>query len=120
MSQKQKNLAGSCFKLVTSRIVVVSLNNVSCQKILFLLFLLSPPPEEGFDPATYIIGPEEDLPRKLDYLTFVMHAPDDYFYYKHAPYPTRSYKPDQEYILTRAGPKVRLIKDGKALYRDPN
>ena len=25
------------------------------------------------------IGPEEDLPRKLDYLEFVMHAPNEYY-----------------------------------------
>ena len=46
----------------------------------------SPPPGEGFHPATYIIGPEEDTPRKLEVFTFVMHAPDDYFYNRKAPY----------------------------------
>ena len=41
-----------------------------------------------------------------------MHAPDDYFYHRTAPYPTRSHSSDQEYVLTRAGPKVRLFKPG--------
>ena len=68
----------------------------------------SPPPEAGFDPATYVIGPEEELPRKLDYLTFVMHAPDDYFYYKTAPYPTNPVTADHEVVMTRMGPRVRL------------
>lgn len=55
---------------------------------LIFVFYFSPPAEESFDPSTYVIGPEEDLPRKLEYFTFVMHAPDDYFYYRKAPYPT--------------------------------
>ena len=50
---------------------------------------------QGFDAATYIVGPEEELPRRLECFTFVMHAPDDYFYYRHAPYPTKSHAPDQ-------------------------
>ena len=48
------------------------------------------------------------MPRKLDYFTFVMHAPDDYFYYKNAPYPTNNVIADQEFVMTRMGPKVRL------------
>ena len=73
---------------------------------------------QGFDAATYIVGPEEELPRRLECFTFVMHAPDDYFYYRHAPYPTKSHAPDQEYVLTRLGPKVRLIKQGSPFYQD--
>ena len=84
-----------------------------CEKSGVITWLLpttqSPSPESGFDPATYVIGPEEDLPRKLDYFTFVMHAPDDYFYYKNAPYPTQTSSiGDQEYVMTRMGPKIRL------------
>jgi hypothetical protein len=94
-----------------------------CEKSAVITWLLpttnSPPPDEGFDAATYIVGPEEELPRRLECFTFVMHAPDDYFYYRNAPYPTKSHKPDQEYIMTRLGPKVRLIKPGgKAVYED--
>jgi hypothetical protein len=93
-----------------------------CEKSGVITWLLptvnSPPPEESFDPSTYVIGPEEDLPRKLDFFTFVMHAPDDYFYYKKAPYPTTSILTDQEYVVTRQGPRVRMIKAGKAVYQD--
>lgn len=51
------------------------------------IFCFSPPPEDGFSPETYIIGPEEDLPRKLEYMEFVMHAPSDYYKLKNTPYP---------------------------------
>jgi hypothetical protein len=47
----------------------------------------SPDPNEEFDPATYLIGPEEDMPRKLSYLQHVMSAPSDYYYEKNTPYP---------------------------------
>ena len=91
-----------------------------CEKSGVITWLLpttnSPPPDESFDPSTYVIGPEEDLPRKLDYFTFVMHAPDDYFYYKKAPYPTIAIQTDQEYLMTRQGPKVRVIKAGQPVY----
>uniref|UniRef100_A0A1B6D1I1 GATA zinc finger domain-containing protein 1 n=1 Tax=Clastoptera arizonana TaxID=38151 RepID=A0A1B6D1I1_9HEMI len=33
----------------------------------------------GFDPSTFIYGPVEDIPRKLDCMQFVMRAPNDYF-----------------------------------------
>ncbi len=79
----------------------------------------SPDPDEGFDPATYVVGPEEEFPRKLDFFSFVMRAPDDYFYYRNAPYPTDAVIADQEYVLTRLGPKVRLINSaGKNVFSD--
>lgn len=93
-----------------------------CEKSGVITWLLptvnSPPPEDSFDPSTYVIGPEEDLPRKLDYFTFVMHAPDDYFYYRKAPYPTDSIQADQEYLITRQGPRVRMIKAGRPVFQD--
>ena len=93
-----------------------------CEKSGVITWLLptvnSPPPEDSFDPSTYVIGPEEDLPRKLDYFTFVMHAPDDYFYYRNAPYPTTAIETDQEYLITRQGPKVRVIKAGQPVYQE--
>ncbi len=56
---------------------------------------------------------------RLSFFTFVMHAPDDYFHHRTAPFPTRSQSSDQEYVLTRAGPKVRLLKQGgRASYQD--
>ena len=56
-------------------------------KLIKLCILFSPPPDEGFSPETYIIGPEEDLPRKLECMEFVMHAPSDYYKLKNTPYP---------------------------------
>ena len=99
------------------------LSDQYCEKSGVITWLLpttdSPDPGSGFDAATYIIGPEEELPRKLEYFTFVMHAPDDYFYYKNAPYPTNAINPNVEYLLTRAGPKIRIVKeDGNVFYRD--
>ncbi|CAD0205965.1 unnamed protein product [Chrysodeixis includens] len=62
-----------------------------CEKSAVVTWLLptkaSPPPEKGFDPATYIIGPEEELPRKLEVMEFVMHAPSDYYKASNSPYP---------------------------------
>ncbi|CAG9760865.1 unnamed protein product [Ceutorhynchus assimilis] len=46
----------------------------------------SPPPNEEFDPATYTLGPAEDLPRDLEYFDFVMHAPSDFYKSKTTPY----------------------------------
>uniref|UniRef100_A0A2P2I542 GATA zinc finger domain-containing protein 1 n=1 Tax=Hirondellea gigas TaxID=1518452 RepID=A0A2P2I542_9CRUS len=63
-----------------------------CEKSAVLTWLLptvhSPPPEQKFDPSTYIIGPEEELPRKMEYLEFVCHAPSDYYKLMNSPYPT--------------------------------
>lgn len=28
---------------------------------------------------SFFLGPEEELPRKLEYLDFVMHAPNEYY-----------------------------------------
>ena len=64
------------------------------------LYLLSPHPEEGFSPETYIIGPEEDLPRKLECMEFVMHAPSDYYKLKHSPYPPPLTETGTGYIWT--------------------
>ena len=30
----------------------------------------SPPPNEGFHPATYVLGPEEEVPRKMEVIDF--------------------------------------------------
>lgn len=60
-----------------------------------------------FDPATYILGPEEDLPRKLEFMEFVCHAPSDYYKCNNAPYPTNSTEPDLCFVWTSIGPKIR-------------
>lgn len=76
----------------------------------------SPPPNEGFHPATYIVGPEEELPRKLEVFTFVMHAPDDYFYNRRAPYRTESRPTDTNFRSVRLGPRLRKTVDNKDVY----
>lgn len=77
-----------------------------CDKSAVITWLIptqsSPPPELGFDPLSYILGiinitflykvlyvllsieikypgPEEELPRKLDFLEFVQHAPSEFY-----------------------------------------
>lgn len=46
----------------------------------------SPDPEESFDPATYLIGLEEDIPRRLSAMEWVMNAPSNYFYCRTEPF----------------------------------
>ncbi|XP_067003762.2 GATA zinc finger domain-containing protein 1 [Anabrus simplex] len=82
-----------------------------CEKSCVVTWLLptqaSPHPEDGFDPATYVIGPEEDIPRKLECMTFVMHAPSDYFKAKNTPYPPiHLSNEDGPFIWTRLLPKI--------------
>ena len=53
-----------------------------CEKSACITWLLptQESPEDGsFDADTFILGPEEDIPRKLEYMEFVQHAPLDYF-----------------------------------------
>lgn len=63
-------------------------------------------PAEGFDPATFVIGPEEDLPRKLDCMEYVCHAPTEYFRAKTAPYPTTTAGPELGYVWTSLGYEI--------------
>lgn len=53
-----------------------------CEKSACITWLIptSESPEDGsFDPNTFILGPEEDVPRKLEFMEFVQHAPLDHF-----------------------------------------
>lgn len=78
-----------------------------CEKSAVLTWLLptQSSPKGRFDPATYIIGPEEDIPRKLECIEFVCHAPSDYYKAERSPYPTVPTKPESGFIWTRLGPK---------------
>ncbi|KAL7016089.1 hypothetical protein ACKWTF_016805 [Chironomus riparius] len=63
-----------------------------CEKSVVLTWLIpttsSPDPNEEFDPSTYLIGLEEDLPRRIaNTIEFVMHAPSNYYYTPTEPYP---------------------------------
>lgn len=60
-----------------------------------------------FDPSTYILGPEEDLPRKMEFMEFVCHTPSDYFKSTTKPYPTVSGSPELCYIWSNVGPEIR-------------
>ncbi|KAH0948997.1 hypothetical protein HN011_006909 [Eciton burchellii] len=85
-----------------------------CEKSAAITWLLpttaSPPPEEGFIPETYIIGPEEDLPRKLECMEFVMHAPSDYFKLKNTPYPPLLTERGMGYVWTTLRNEMALSK----------
>ncbi|XP_034111129.1 uncharacterized protein LOC117572425 [Drosophila albomicans] len=75
-----------------------------CEKSAFLTWLIptqdSPDPKEGFDPATYLIGPDEQLSRKLCFLEFIMHAPSNYYFDRTTPFPL----PDvDDYTTHRTG-----------------
>ena len=53
-------------------------------------------------------GPEEDIPRKLECVEFVMHAPSDYFKTRNTPFPpTQVDGCDSNFIWTRLTPQMR-------------
>lgn len=62
-----------------------------CEKSAYLTWLIptqsSPPPNIKFEPSTYIVGPDEDLARKLSCMEFVMNAPSTYYMNRDNPYP---------------------------------
>lgn len=82
-----------------------------CEKSAVITWLLpsKESPTDHFDPSTYFLGPEEDIPRKMENLTFVCHAPSDYFRDPHSPYPTVTMKVDSGFIWTRIGPQIVKI-----------
>ncbi|KAF5306539.1 hypothetical protein FQA39_LY08861 [Lamprigera yunnana] len=82
-----------------------------CEKSACVTWLLptkhSPPPEEAFDPVTYIMGPEEDTPRELQCMEFIMHAPSDYYHSKNTPYPPIHSATESGYVWTTLDPIQR-------------
>ncbi|XP_060948896.1 GATA zinc finger domain-containing protein 1 [Limanda limanda] len=76
-----------------------------CEKSAALTWLIptQSSPKDQFDPGTYIVGPEEDLPRKMEYLEFVCHAPSEYFKSWSSPFPTIPIRPEKGYIWTHIG-----------------
>ncbi|XP_061520981.1 GATA zinc finger domain-containing protein 1 isoform X2 [Phycodurus eques] len=81
-----------------------------CEKSAALTWLIptQASPKDHFDPGTYILGPEEDLPRKMEYLDFVCHAPSEYFKSRSSPFPTVPVRPQKGYIWTHIGPTPAL------------
>lgn len=67
------------------------LQDAFCEKSAVISWLIptrsSPDPNEKFDPSTYIIGPDEELARKLSCMEFVMNAPSTYYHDRTNPYP---------------------------------
>uniref|UniRef100_A0A182KG35 GATA zinc finger domain-containing protein 1 n=1 Tax=Anopheles christyi TaxID=43041 RepID=A0A182KG35_9DIPT len=68
-------------------LLVDAFNEKSAVVTWLLPSTVSPPPNEGFDPATYMAGPDEEAPRRLTYMSFVMNAPLNYFLDRNDPYP---------------------------------
>lgn len=66
-------------------------------------------PSNRFDPSTYILGPEEDLPRKLEYMEFVCHAPSNYYKCLREPYPCINTGPELSYIWSTLRPCIRIV-----------
>ena len=64
----------------------------------------------------FLTGPEEDLPRKLDFFEFVCHAPSDYFKARTSPYRTIESKPDIGYIWTPLGHEIQPVPTNDELY----
>ncbi|XP_076455855.1 GATA zinc finger domain-containing protein 1-like [Babylonia areolata] len=64
-------------------------------------------PQDRFDASTYVLGPEEDIPRKMEYMDFVCHAPSEYFKALRTPYPVIGSQPDLCFIWTSLGPEIR-------------
>ncbi|VTJ90269.1 Hypothetical predicted protein, partial [Marmota monax] len=90
-----------------------------CEKSAALTWLVPTlsSPRDQFDPASYIIGPEEDLPRKMEYLEFVCHAPSEYFKSRSSPFPTVPTRPEKGYIWTHVGPTPAItIKETVAYH----
>lgn len=78
------------------------LNDQYSKKSAVITWLLpsSESPEEAFDPATYFIGPEEDLPRDLECMQFVCRPPSEYFMKTRSPFLTASCQTEKGIIWT--------------------
>lgn len=48
-------------------------------------------------------GPEEELPRRMEYLEFVCHAPSEYFKSRSSPFPTIPIRPEKGYVWSHIG-----------------
>ncbi|CAN7981033.1 unnamed protein product [Ixodes pacificus] len=83
-----------------------------CEKSAVITWLIptTASPKDHFDPSTYLLGPEEDIPRKLECMEFVCHAPSEYFKSRNSPYPKQTPEgPQCGFIWTRLGPQIRPV-----------
>eukprot|EP00057_Strongylocentrotus_purpuratus_P034717 XP_796303.1 PREDICTED: GATA zinc finger domain-containing protein 1-like [Strongylocentrotus purpuratus] len=60
-----------------------------------------------FDPATYILGPEEELPRSLEFMEFVCHAPSDYYRLVKSPYPVVPVRGERGFVWSSVLPSSK-------------
>lgn len=61
-------------------------------------------------------GPEEDLPRRMEYIEFVCHAPSDYYKCRTGPYLTISREPELCYIWTTMGEKITPVPNSDEMF----
>jgi len=90
-----------------------------CEKSAVVTWLLpttrAPDPDTCFDPACYVIGPEEEIARKLSHFRFVMNVPSDYYCLKHSPYPTLpATLPRAGYVWTSLRPTLTASRASPA------
>jgi len=92
-----------------------------CEKSAVITWLLptDTSPKDRFDPATFILGPEEEVPRRLECMEFVCHAPSEYFKARNSPYPTLPQKPELCYIWTRLKPHIKPIRREDDIFANP-
>ena len=88
-----------------------------CEKSAAITWLLptQASPKDYFNPSTYILGPHEDIPRKLNCMKFICNCPSNYFTVKDYPCPPIT-EPSNEIgiVLTSLGP-LKLHKKTNSL-----
>ncbi|XP_038077434.1 GATA zinc finger domain-containing protein 1-like [Patiria miniata] len=71
-----------------------------------------------FEPSTYILGPEEELPRSLEYLEFVCHTPSEYYRSRTTPLPVDSLREEKGFVwssvIPQRPPSTAAIFGGKS------
>ncbi|XP_022673460.1 GATA zinc finger domain-containing protein 1-like isoform X2 [Varroa jacobsoni] len=71
------------------------------------------PADGSFDPASFVIGPEEDFPRELASMSFECHAPSDYYLSRSRPVLFDERKACKAFTWTSLG-QPKAISDEKS------
>lgn len=66
------------------------------------MHILTNPVQQSED-CRVLSGPEEELPRRMEYLEFVCHAPSEYFKSRSSPFPTIPIRPEKGYVWSHIG-----------------
>jgi len=93
-----------------------------CEKSAAITWLLptQASPKDHFNPSTYILGPEEDNPRKLNCMTFICNCPSDYFNVKDYPCPPITEPTNEVGICwTSLGPSLLHKESNSLVSGDP-